>query len=751
MKKTSSTVKLKLCCLLFFYCLPAALFAQQKIVVAGSNTEVLLTPVTNQTVRVTILPLDASGKLAALKKDLVLAVNEHPPAFKADVTKPAGEIRVNDLKVKVAYAPLSLSFYNKANKLFQRLTFSDKTGEVAFYTGTQPLLGLGGGGSSFNRRGTYDEMEVGYALNESQIFGSRVPVPYLIGTEGWSLFFHLPYRAAFDLRYGTTGKFIPRANSRVAEEAALPLDIFVSNNEKPSDALTAYATITGKTPLPPKWAFGYMQSHRTLGDQKSLIDEAKTFREKQLPIDAMIYLGTGYAPTGWNMGAGNMDFNPSVFSKPDEAIKALHDEHLKVILHVNNTPRTLHGSMISSKTDTGHDYAFNYWKWHLPVFSRNIDGWWADDGDELPIPSRMTRHMIYNEGPLMARPNERPFSFHRTGYAGMQKYGGWLWSGDVYSLWSTLQANVQSGIGFSLSTSPYWGSDIGGFVSTKEFTGELYARWFQFAAFTPFFRSHGRLWWLHRPWGWSTGDMGPNEVVKTSPGADEPDKKEILNPDIEPICKKYLQLRYQLMSYTYSAARENYDTSLPLMRALWLQYPKDAEAVTCNSEYLWGSNILVAPVTEKGATTKKIYLPAGTWYDYWSNRRYEGDQHIVRFVDLATMPLFVKAGTILPLDPPRQYVDEPTKEHITLRIYTGANGEYKLYEDDGKTLDYQSNKGTNTTIFSWNDKEKTLTIKPAVGSQPSKAAVIYNVQLLPRIATSVRSITYQGAAINVKF
>jgi alpha-glucosidase/alpha-D-xyloside xylohydrolase len=406
--------------------------------------------------------------------------------------------------------------------------------------------------------------------------------------------------------------------------------------------------------------------------------------------------------------------------------------------------------MVAS-ADTGHDYAYNYWKWHEPVYNRNIDGWWPDDGDELPIPSRLTRHMVYNKGPLLTRPNMRPFSFHRTGYAGMQRYGGWVWSGDVYSLWSTLQGHVQSGITFSLSATPYWGTDIGGFVTTKEYTGELYARWFQFAAFTPFFRSHGREWWLHRPWGWSTGDTGPDEVVKTTPGAGMPDKSELINPDIEPICKKYLELRYQLIPYTYTAARETYDSSLPLMRALWLQYPHDTTAVNCNTEYLWGKNMLIAPVTEKGASVKKIYLPEGSWYDFWSNRRYEGNQHIIRFVDLSTMPIFITAGTILPLDPIRQYMDEPVKDATILRIYPGANGEFKLYEDDGSTLNYQTNTGTNTILFKWDDAAKVLSIKPGSGSTGDKPRV-FNIQVVPRLmANAGKTVTYDGKDLEVKF
>jgi alpha-glucosidase/alpha-D-xyloside xylohydrolase len=298
----------------------SVVFGQSKIIVAGNASQLLLTPVSNQTVRVTILPLDAKNKAIPLKKDLVIEDEWGKPALNSSVIKSGTNLQLNNIRVTIGVKPLTLSFYNSRKKLFQKLVFNERNGEVDFYTGKEPLLGLGGGGQAFDRRGTYDEMQEGFQSNEYQLFGSRVPIPFLIGTEGWSIFFHLPYKGAFDLRKGTTGKFIPRTAQRAAEEAPLPLDIFVTNDDTPGDAVAAYATITGKTPLPPKWAFGYMQSHRTLGNQASLLEEAKTFREKQLPCDVMIYLGTGYAPTGWNLGHASMDFNPAVFTKPDEII-----------------------------------------------------------------------------------------------------------------------------------------------------------------------------------------------------------------------------------------------------------------------------------------------------------------------------------------------------------------------------------------------------------------------------------------------
>jgi alpha-glucosidase/alpha-D-xyloside xylohydrolase len=334
-----------------------------------------------------------------------------------------------------------------------------------------------------------------------------------------------------------------------------------------------------------------------------------------------------------------------------------------------------------------------------------IDGWWPDDGDELPVEARMSRHRCYYEGCLLDRPDVRPWSFHRNGFAGVQRFGGWIWSGDVQSRWATLAAHVPVGVNHSLSLTPFWGTDIGGFVPTREFTGELYVRWFQFAAFNPLFRSHGRTWKLRLPWGWNTGESGPVETKL------EPDPAELHNAAVEPVCKQYLELRYRLLPYNYALVREACDGGPPPMRALWLHYPTDPVAVKLGDEYLWGRDILVAPVVEKGATQRKLYLPEGDWYDFWTNERQAGKREVVRKVDLATMPLYVRAGAVLPLDPVRQYTAEPTTEPTTIRVYPGQNGECRLYDDDGTSLGYAKGQFTRTKL-TWDDKARKLTIEP---------------------------------------
>ncbi len=560
--------------------------------------------------------------------------------------------------------------------------------------------------------GVYYSMQDGFRAGEYQIFGSRLPIPFLIGTAGWSIFFHRPFNAHIDLRTNS-GKFIPLRNPKTSEEASLPLDFFVTYDDSPSRAMSEYDLITGKPVMPPKWALGYLQSHRTLSGPKEIINIAKTFREKNLPADGLIYLGTGYCPAGWNLGHGSLEFNSKTFDHPQQIIDSLHAMHFHIVLHVNRPPHHLHGHIppLPGKKGGPGDIS-DYWKRHIPTFRMGIDGWWPDDGDVLPIDARLARHSMYYRGPLSSRPDVRPFSLHRTGYAGMQRYGGWVWSGDVFSLWKTLSAQVTVGINFSLSASPFWGTDIGGFSPTKELTGELYTRWFEFGAFCPLFRSHGRDWHLHLPWGWDTGNIGPNEVIKGFKGTAAPDTSELHNALVEPICKKYLDLRYRLMPYLYTTVRQAHDTGMPIMRAMWLEYPNDPEAVKQSKQYLWGSDMLIAPVVQKGETERRVYLPKGLWYDFWSNRSFEGQQKVDRYVDLSTIPIYVKAGSILPMAPLRQYTGQPNKMPMTLRIYSGKNGTFTLYNDDGKTLNYLKGKAT-WAVFIWNDEQKVLTIEPS--------------------------------------
>jgi alpha-glucosidase/alpha-D-xyloside xylohydrolase len=355
---------------------------------------------------------------------------------------------------------------------------------------------------------------------------------------------------------------------------------------------------------------------------------------------------------------------------------------------------------------------------------------------------------MYWDGSRLSRPNERPFALHRNGFPGMQRYAAFLWSGDVYSTWETLKTHVPVAVNTSLTGIPFWGTDIGGFVPTKELTGELYVRWFQFGAFCPLFRSHGRTWKLRLPWGWDTGELGPDEVSTYTGGAADPDPSELHNGAVEPNCRKFLELRYRLLPYLYSSVREAHRTGLPVMRALWLHYAADAAAVARGDEYLWGRDMLVAPVVEKGATSRAVYLPKGRWYDFWTDEALEGGRELDRPVDLASMPLFVRAGALLPLGPVKQYSDEVVDGPLTVQVYPGADAAFTVYEDDGRSFDYQRGEWMGLDMR-WDDRQRHLTFELAKGSR-MRAPDRRPVHVRVAGSQEIREVFFTGSPLELR-
>jgi alpha-glucosidase/alpha-D-xyloside xylohydrolase len=553
------------------------------------------------------------------------------------------------------------------------------------------------------------------------------------------MFIHHPH-GTFDLT-GTEGKFTPES-----PEQALPLDMFIVGSNEPAIIMSEYARLTGHPEMPPLWSLGYQQSHRTLASREEVLTEAKTFREKKLPCDALIYLGTGFCPSGWNTANGAFSWNSRVFPDPKKILDELHHDHFKISLHAVILTDELRGNASDPCNAARFDeeQVGCHWDAHRKDFALGVDGWWPDEGDSLDIKSRLVRNRMYWEGPQIDRPNERPYALHRNGYAGMQRYASFLWSGDVFSTWETLKTHIPIAINTALTGIPLWGTDIGGFVPTKEFTAELFLRWFQFGAFCPLFRSHGRTWKLRLPWGWNTGDPGPVEISSYN-GADTPDPGQLHNPQVEVICRKYLELRYRMLPYLYSAVRECALSGMPIMRSLWLHYPDDPQAVARGDEYLWGRDILVAPVVEQGATSRQIYLPKGGWYDYWTGERVEGGREIVRPVDLETTPLYVRTGAILPLGPVKQYVEEKVDEPLSIAIYPGADGSFLLYEDDGKSFNYRKGEWMGTQMH-WNDARRSLMLRLADGSR-----ALGRRKIEVKLQDATRTIEFDGHSVEVAF
>jgi alpha-glucosidase/alpha-D-xyloside xylohydrolase len=594
-------------------------------------------------------------------------------------------------------------------------------GRIDFSLGDGALFGLGQGGRQFDRRGGLFEPINGQGEGVRAIDmnapgsrapeyafdlageGARITIPWLISTDGWASYFHLP-QGTFDLT-GTRGQLI-------SGQSDTRLDAFMVVSRDPAEIMRQYALLTGFSHLPPLWSLGYLQSHRTLASRDEVLAEAAEFRRRRLPCDGMIYLGTGFCPDGWNTGHDSFAFNPRIFPDPLAMLRQLHDSGMRVTVHVVDPPLHLHG--IIDEPSAGPTHVAHYWSRHLPAVAAGVDGWWPDVGDRLDPSARLARIRMYWDGPLATHPDRRPFALHRNAYAGVQRYG-WLWSGDIDSAWRTLAMQVPVGLNCGLTGIALWGTDIGGFITTPELTGELYVRWFQYGAFCPLFRSHGRTWKLRLPWGWNTGEFGPEEYDFRRVAL--PDPRELRNPEVEPICRQYLELRYRLLPYTYSAVRETSDSGLPVMRALWLHYPSDPAAIACGDVYLWGRDILVAPVTEKGATQRTLYLPVGEWWDFWSVERIAGGRRITRAVDLATLPLYVRAGAIIATGPVKQSTGEVSNEPLRLTVYPGQDGAATLYEDDGISLDHRRG-AWQAFRLGWNERMRKLSLSLVPGSHP---------------------------------
>jgi alpha-glucosidase (family GH31 glycosyl hydrolase) len=704
--------------------------------VAGREVEIRIAPVSQNTVRLTVAPVE-DGRVAPVPSDgsLVQAIFSAPVAR----IRSARAHAVERGAWRVEFTPDPLGFTIRGATI-ERLRIDPATGAVSFPTGAAPLLGLGEGGPQFDRRGSQDRMHSGQGGYQLRTHGARVPIPWLIGTAGWAMFFHQPF-GTFDFS-GEESRFEPSTSA-----TPLPLDLFFVSSRDPAVIMSEYARLTGDAELPALWTFGYQQSHRTLSSRQEILDEARAFREKKLPCDTLIYLGTGFCPSGWNTNNGEWSFNSKVFPDPKEMFSELHREHFKVVLHAVIRARAMRGTVRDpcDPNRPAEEQPSCYWKLHQPVFDQGVDGWWPDEGDPLDAASRLARNRMYWEGPQLDRPNERPFALDRNGYAGMQRYASFLWSGDVYSTWETLKVHVPIAINTGLTGIPYWGTDIGGFVPTRELTAELYVRWFQFGAFNTLFRAHGRNWKLRLPWGWNTGDLGPIETGNQN-GAALPDASQLHNPAVEPICRKYLELRYRMLPYLYSAAHECTQTGMPVIRAMWLHYPRDPLAVARGDQYLWGRDVLVAPVVERGAAERSLYLPAGSWYDFWTGERHEGAREIVRKVDLETMPLYIRAGAILPLGPVKQYTGEKVDEPLELRIYPGATGSYLLYEDDGESFRYRRGEWMGIQI-GWSDEQRVLTLRLAPGSRmlpPLERRIIV------RAGEAVRPVLFTGRPLEVR-
>ena len=548
--------------------------------------------------------------------------------------------------------------------------------------------------------------------------------------------------------------------------------------------------LSGDVPMFPLWTYGFWQSkerYKSAAETESIVDQ---YRALNVPLDGIIqdwqYWGSNYL---WNA----MDFLAEDFSNGKQMIQNVHRKHAHFMISIwaSFGPMTQQFRELNEKgllmpfetwpqSGISHVWppvmkypsgvkvydAFHpearaiYWKYLKTLYDYGTDAWWMDSTDPDFFNPRESdyAHKVYggtwrsqrNAFPLETvrgiyqsqrkdYGEKRVFIMTRSSYAGQQHYGSNMWSGDVNSSWDMLRKQVPAGLSYSLTGNPNFNTDIGGFFCGSYNTRgggsaprnpqfqELYVRWMQYGLFCPVFRSHGA--------------DAPREIWQFGK------KGEPVYDAIE----KQIRLRYRLIPYLYSTAWQVTSNNDSYMRPLFSDFANDKKVWNLTDEFMFGRNILAAPIVNPQYTEEKIirtdamtgwnrqnatdgsnngaidftatktatkYLPKGaTWYDFWTGKYYAGGQDVTLETSLDRVPMFVRAGSILPLGPEMQYVGEKAWDNLELRIYPGANGSFTLYEDEGDNYNYE--KGQYATItFQWNDKARTLTIGERKGSYP---------------------------------
>ncbi len=562
--------------------------------------------------------------------------------------------------------------------------------------------------------------------------------------------------------------------------------------------------LTGQAPMFPLWTYGYWQSKERYKSQDEIVGVVKKYRELGVPLDGIIqdwqYWGNNYL---WNA----MEFLNPEFYDPQKMVNDIHGMNAHVIISIWNSfgPQTKPyrelekiGALMDFKTwpESGSekwppnpDYpsgvrvydAFNpaaldiFWKYlNAGIYSLGMDGWWMDssepdhmqfkDSDLDQKTALGSFRKVRNAFPLMTvggvsqhqralSSDKRVFILTRSAFAGQQRYGANTWSGDVVASWEALRNQISAGLNFSLCGIPYWNSDIGGFflwnfkkkLEDADYR-ELYARWIQFGTFCPMMRSHG--------------EGAPREIYQFGKKGDR----------VYDAIEKYIHLRYSLLPYIYSASWDVTAHNSTMMRSLVMDFAYDKKALDLNDEYMFGKSILVCPVTTpmyskdteedfSAIQSKQVYLPERiVWYDFWTGEQFKGGQAIKKETPLDIMPLYVKAGTILPIGPKVQYATEKKWDTLEIRVYEGADGAFTLYEDENDNYNYE--KGLYTTIeFRWNNAKRTLTVGDRNGAFPGMLNNrTFNIVLVGKekgtgmdsLKTSDKTVNYTGKKLSVK-
>jgi alpha-D-xyloside xylohydrolase len=571
--------------------------------------------------------------------------------------------------------------------------------------------------------------------------GETVCVPFLITNKGYAIVWDNPSATTISPGLNSHTQFQSNVGERVS--------FFVITGSTTDDLYAGYARLTGKTPLPPKAAFGLIQSKARYESQAEILGIAEGYRKRGYPLDVMV-LDWFY----WTR-MGQLDIDRTAFPDPAGMNRQLHDAGLHSILSVwprfepesryydqlaargwllkDKDGNPVNGLAVRSDRAGGLLDSTNpearSWFWGKirdNLASQGFDWFWLDetepdlvpDGNFYSIGSGDRYHNLYPlvhtmgvaEGSARDRPNFRNLILARAAYLGAQSSGAIFWTSDVQSTWEALKRQVPANLNMAASGIAYTSSDTGGWqwpngpdaqrpvlvdpagatamaASYRDYP-ELFVRWFQLNSFTPTLRIHGQR---------------PATAIWEYGGA------------AEPILADFLRLRYRLMPYLYSLGYQTYRSGAPFMRALFMDFPNDRQVMGIADQYMFGPAFLVAPVLEQGVTSRRVYLPAGTdWYDWWTNRRYAGGTWIDAAAPIDRMPLFVRAGSIIPVGTAVQ--NTGSRQMLTeIRVYPGANGTFSIYDDDGVTNTYKAGAGRNA-VLRWDDGARRLT---ATGTLPT--------------------------------
>jgi len=562
------------------------------------------------------------------------------------------------------------------------------------------FYGTGERGTDLDKRGqSFSSFNTQIGGYNSALSTMNINIPFLANSNGYALYFDNTYPGWFDFGDENPGKFYYKAFGGEMSYYLLVAETIPAQLEK-------YTWLTGRQPLPPRWALGYIQSkygYRNENDARSMV---QTMRQKEIPCDAIIL------DLYWfeHMGDIAWDFvnwpNPFTMMQDflNDGIKTINITEPYIVEYSSNFQTAYNNGYLTFNSQgqpylipgwwscggcnaglldiTNPDAQQWWWNKHPAFFGNELAGIWTDLGEPEAHPELMNHHLgsrdkvhnIFNflwaelifNGINQIHPNKRVFNLTRSGFAGIQRFGVIPWSGDVAKHFGGLKVQLPMLLNMGMSGLGYHHSDIGGFCCGIT-TPELYVRWMQYGTFCPVTRAHGiDNIQPTEPWGFGT--------------------------EAEQISKKYIELRYKLLPYIYTMAYENCKTGIPLARPLLFDYPEVTAFNNYSDAYMWGSSILVAPVVDENHITKNISFPVGEWIDFYADNVITGGGSYVVQAPLDKLPLFVKRGSIIPMQPVMNYTDEFILDTLFLEIYPAqfSDASFSLYEDDGISLDYQS-------------------------------------------------------------